>query len=523
MSEKINTRELVRSMATHLGVSATASAAFVEAFQEVFEEALLRDKVVKINDLGTFKLTWHAPRRSVNVRTGEEMEIAGHYKISFLPDGGWGEKVNEPLAHLEAVELMGDAPVVAPSVEDVDHELPETASDEAPAEFEMPMQHLNEQVSEVKSILMDIMGTSAEPEMATPEVSETENLQQEETEEESQTVETEQTAETTANEIAVEAVETSVEQTIEPIAAGNPAEEIVETAAESATDAEPTAESAEQPVEQPTEEIGEQTVELSVEQTSETVAEPTVEESAEQNEEHLEEQVVEQEAEHATEETVAESAESTEKQEEAPVQQEAVEPVAASVAETPKTTTVDNSVNSSQPVGTKGGRRWIGWLVCVLLVLAVLGVGGYYYLTNPEAFSFLTSSQPEEVVAVQEPVVEDTIPVVVPEEIVYDSTYYFPPEMGNEIFDKPRKFDVFVAVKTITPEDRLVTLAQDYYGHKFFWVYIYEANKDIISHPNKLLVGQQIRIPKMAEELINLNDTACLSYVKKLGDSYVKR
>lgn len=419
----------MRSMATHLGVSAAASAAFVEAFQEVFEEALLRDKVVKVNDLGTFKLTWHAPRRSVNVRTGEEMEIAGHYKISFLPDGGWGEKVNEPLAHLEAVELMGETPVAAPSVEDVDHELPEAASDEAPINFEMPMQHLNEQVTEVKSILMDIMGESVEPEAAAPAVGETENLQQGETADESPVAESQPTAEPTA----------------EPVA----------------------------------------------EESEEPTAEPVAEEA--------------------------------EKESEEPTAEPVVEPTVLPIVEKPESSSAETAAVPSQPVGTKGNHRWIGWLVCTLLVLTLLGVGGYYYQTHPEAFSFLKPSESEALVAVQEPVVEDTIPVAVPEEIVYDSTYYFPPEMGNEIFDKPRKFDVFVAVRTITPEDRLVTLAKDYYGHKFFWVYIYEANRDIINHPNKLLVGQQIRIPKMAEELINLNDTACLSYVKKLGDSYVKR
>lgn len=465
MSEKISTRELMRSMATHLGVSAAASAAFVEAFQEVFEEALLRDKVVKVNDLGTFKLTWHAPRRSVNVHTGEEMEIAGHFKISFLPDGGWGEKVNEPLSHLEAVELMGETPVAAPSVEDVDHELPEAASDEAPIDFEMPMQHLNEQVTEVKSILMDIMGESVEPEAAVPAVGETENLQQGETADESPVAESRPTAEPFAEEAA------------EPTA-------------------EPVAEEAEEQAEEPTAEpVAEESAEESEEPTAETVAEPTAAPIAEEAEEQAEE----------------------------PTAEPVAEPTVLPIVEKPESSSAETAAVPSQPVGTKGNHRWIGWLVCTLLVLTLLGVGCYYYQTHPEAFSFLKPSESEALVAVQEPVVEDTIPVAVPEEIVYDSTYYFPPEMGNEIFDKPRKFDVFVAVRTITPEDRLVTLAKDYYGHKFFWVYIYEANRDIINHPNKLLVGQQIRIPKMAEELINLNDTACLSYVKKLGDSYVKR
>ena len=308
---------------------------------------------------------------------------------------------------------------------------------------------------------MDIMGESVEPEAAAPAVGETENLQQGETADESPVAESQPIAEPDAEEAEEQAEEPS---------------------------AEPIAEEAEMESEEPT-------------------AEPVAEEDAEESEELTAEPV----------------AEETEKESEEQTAEPVAEPTVLPIVEKPESSSAETAAVPSQPVGTKGNHRWIGWLVCTLLVLTLLGIGGYYYQTHPEAFSFLKPSESEALVAVPEPVVEDTIPVAVPEEIVYDSTYYFPPEMGNEIFDKPRKFDVFVAVRTITPEDRLVTLAKDYYGHKFFWVYIYEANRDVINHPNKLLVGQQIRIPKMAEELINLNDTACLSYVKKLGDSYVKR
>ena len=91
-----------------MGISKAEEMAFAEAFQSTFEEALLRDKVLKISGLGTFKLIPVESRKSVNVNTGEEIEIAGHYKLTFTPDAVLKDKVNEPLAHLETIELADD-------------------------------------------------------------------------------------------------------------------------------------------------------------------------------------------------------------------------------------------------------------------------------------------------------------------------------------------------------------------------------------------------------------------------------
>ena len=53
---------------------------------ELIEEALVTEKYVKVKGLGTFKLTEVESRESVNVNTGERIEIQGHTKISFTPD-----------------------------------------------------------------------------------------------------------------------------------------------------------------------------------------------------------------------------------------------------------------------------------------------------------------------------------------------------------------------------------------------------------------------------------------------------
>ena len=108
--EKVNVSDLTDALARRTTITKKNAEAFVAAFQDIFQEGLLRDKNVKITGLGTFRLQWVEPRRSVNVQTGEAIEIAGHYKVVFVPETSLKERVNEPFSHLETTSMDG-APV----------------------------------------------------------------------------------------------------------------------------------------------------------------------------------------------------------------------------------------------------------------------------------------------------------------------------------------------------------------------------------------------------------------------------
>ncbi|MCF2658755.1 HU family DNA-binding protein [Parabacteroides distasonis] len=55
--------------------------------------------------------------------------------------------------------------------------------------------------------------------------------------------------------------------------------------------------------------------------------------------------------------------------------------------------------------------------------------------------------------------------------------------------------DSVLAHVQIALGDRLTTIALTYYGHKIFWVYLYEHNKDHIKDPNNIPIGTDIAIP----------------------------
>ena len=93
MAEKLSWTELRRTLASRAGVSEKEANAFLTALNAEIVEALKTDKQVKINGLGIFKLQAVAPRKSVNVATGEAITIEGYNKVAFVPEAGVKELI----------------------------------------------------------------------------------------------------------------------------------------------------------------------------------------------------------------------------------------------------------------------------------------------------------------------------------------------------------------------------------------------------------------------------------------------
>lgn len=105
MSDKLNHSDLSALLAKEAKISGAKAELFTKAMFELIIEGLEQDGIVKINGLGTFKITDVADRSSVNVNTGEKIEIKGHKKITFLPADTLKESVNQPFAMFEPVEV----------------------------------------------------------------------------------------------------------------------------------------------------------------------------------------------------------------------------------------------------------------------------------------------------------------------------------------------------------------------------------------------------------------------------------
>lgn len=79
----------------------------------------------------------------------------------------------------------------------------------------------------------------------------------------------------------------------------------------------------------------------------------------------------------------------------------------------------------------------------------------------------------------------------------------------------------YIATVVLKPGDRLNLLALKYYGDKIFWVYIYQANKSVIPHPDNIPTGITIRIPKPDPKLIDPKNQALVAKAKALQLQYI--
>lgn len=73
-----------------------------------------------------------------------------------------------------------------------------------------------------------------------------------------------------------------------------------------------------------------------------------------------------------------------------------------------------------------------------------------------------------------------------------------------------------LATEVLTPGSRLTLLALKYYGHKAFWVYLYQANKSVIKNPDNIPTGTTIRIPKPDPKIIDAQNPALVAKAKAL-------
>ena len=148
--------------------------------------------------------------------------------------------------------------------------------------------------------------------------------------------------------------------------------------------------------------------------------------------------------------------------------------------------------------------KWVCWVIGALLLLGIVGTGVYFRATLIQWWQCMQDCQP----VVEE--VEDVLEVEEVQEVV-------------TLADKPREYVNFMKIEEVGKDSRLAWIAYKYYGQKDLWVFIYEANRDIISHPSKVRPGQYIRIPELSEEYRNLYNPELRELVDSLAVEYLGR
>lgn len=161
---KSDIKDLARQLSEQYELSKEDAEKFVEQMFVVLNEGLHYDKQVKVKGLGTFKVMSVAPRKSVNVQTGEPIIIEGREKISFTPDASMRDAVNRPFAQFETVVLN----------EGVDFTAIDKKYEDGVPEEDMPAETTPEATEDPGSVVMPVVPDEAPADgMAVEEVPET--------------------------------------------------------------------------------------------------------------------------------------------------------------------------------------------------------------------------------------------------------------------------------------------------------------------------------------------------------------
>ena len=120
-------------------------------------------------------------------------------------------------------------------------------------------------------------------------------------------------------------------------------------------------------------------------------------------------------------------------------------------------------------------------------------------------------THPAHIEAPQVPVVADTLQPVEPSTAPAVETSVSPTSSA-EVIERVR----------LRPGDRLSRLALKKYGHKAFWVYIYEENRAQLKNPDNIPVGAVITLPAASKYQINASDTNSVNKALVLQRSLYK-
>ncbi len=153
-------------------------------------------------------------------------------------------------------------------------------------------------------------------------------------------------------------------------------------------------------------------------------------------------------------------------------------------------------------------------LICVSCLLLVL-VGGYIFLreTLSQWVDSLREQPDTEMVAVENTPPIDTIETAKDTTLTSEIT-----EEDAESTSTPLTYTEFIATERVRNGSRLAQIARRHYGEDKMdlWVYIYDANRDIIDNPNAIKVGTELRVPHLTEQQMDLTNPDTQAQIAQL-------
>lgn len=487
MNERLTLQDLIDILAKKQDITKKDAETFLRELIALISENIEKNEPVKIKDFGVFKLVKVNARKSVDVNTGDAIEIPAHYKLSFTPDKLLKESINRPFAHFESV-ILEDG-VSFDNVTENEENIEEGEDSDATVEEEFVPESITPStvISEISTLETDSILLNDEAIQEEPDTIAEKNIM----ESEAQSAEVENASESLEKE--------ELTDVDEPVIV----EEVLETDEPDIIEEEPS-EAIDQPIEE---------------------ADTRITDTPEPDD------VFEDTDEELVEEVPA-----------APVERLAGEGFRPNIAVRSSNAKLESDQMFESHRRKTKRRKYVSLAFIVFLILAGFAVGGFYM---QEIMDFITGQPPKinekyktKIVFEKESPIDtvakalvvtptDSVPsitsdAVAPAQKTPDVKTENTPKPADRPSAQTADKNKPLATETLQYGQTMRTISLKHYGHKSFWPYIYEENKNVIKNPNNIPVGTKFIIPSPAKYGIDAKNKESVDKAKALEAKIIK-
>ena len=94
-NEAVTKKEIVRTISEEIGLTQLKTKEIVQKTFDAIVEALVEEERIELRNFGVFEVKRRAPRKARNPRTGEKVDVAEKFVVTFKPGKEMEERVRE--------------------------------------------------------------------------------------------------------------------------------------------------------------------------------------------------------------------------------------------------------------------------------------------------------------------------------------------------------------------------------------------------------------------------------------------
>lgn len=103
-------KEIVKTISDKIGLTQLKTKEIVQQTFDAIVETLVEERRIELRNFGVFEVKKRAARKARNPRTGERVDVAEKYVVTFKPGKEMEERVRR-LEMDEAAKARGEAPL----------------------------------------------------------------------------------------------------------------------------------------------------------------------------------------------------------------------------------------------------------------------------------------------------------------------------------------------------------------------------------------------------------------------------